>query len=464
MSTTHENRGEKGVSRRGFLKSTAAVGAGLAAAPVILGAEKAGPTDIQVGVIGAGTEGRVLIEQAVKIPGVKFTAICDIWSYSQRYTSRRLHAYGHDVMDHIYTDYQEMLEKEKDRIDAVIIATPDFWHAEQAIACLEAGKQVYCEKEMSNDLEKAKAMVEAAKKTGNLLQIGHQRRSNPRYLFAKKKLLDEAKLPGRITHIYGQWNRSTAAAQPKGFPEKYPIDEKTLQQYGYENMFQFRNWRFFWKYGGGAMEDLGSHQIDIFPWFIDGKPTSVQASGGTDYWKEYETYDNVLAIYTFETAAGVVRAFYQTLSTTSARGYYEAFMGDEGTLSISEAPGQCRVYAEGHLPAKDGKHAWHEWVDKGYLIKVEEEEAAAEEPKSAADQIMAVYASEPPTQFMFNVDVEKSYHQPHIENFFDAMRDDTVELNCPAEVGYETAVMVLTANEAVKSGKTIEFTEADFQV
>jgi len=464
MSEMHENATTQGVNRRGFLKSTAAVGAGLAVAPTILGAEKAGPTDIRVGIIGAGTEGRVLIQQAIKIPGIKFTALCDIWKYSQRYTGRRLHAYGHEVLEHTYTDYQDMLEKEKDRMDAVIVATPDFWHAEHANACLEAGLQVYCEKEMSNDLAEARSMVETAKKTGNLLQIGHQRRSNPRYIFAKKKLIDEAALPGRITHIYGQWNRSTAAASPRGYPKKYPIDEKTLQKYGYENMFQFRNWRFFWKYGGGAMEDLGSHQIDIFPWFTDGKPTSVQASGGTDYWDKYETYDNVLAIYTFDTPKGVVRAFYQTLTTTSARGYYEAFMGDEGTLSISEAPGPCRVYAEGHLPDVEGEHAWHKWVEKGYLIRVEEEEAAAEAPKSAADQIMAVYASKPPTAFMFNVDVEKSYHQPHIENFFDAMRDDKVELNCPPEVAYETCVMVLTANKAVEAGKTIPLTEEDFKV
>ena len=65
---------------------------------------------------------------------------------------------------------------------------------------------------------------------------------------------------------------------------------------------------------------------------------------------------------------------------------------------------------------------------------------------------------------MFNVDVEGSYHQAHIQNFFDAMRDDKVKLNCPADVAYETCVMVLTANEAVKAGKTIEFSEEDFKV
>ncbi|MBE3132631.1 MAG: Gfo/Idh/MocA family oxidoreductase, partial [Acidobacteria bacterium] len=417
MSNPQKTRSSMSVSRREFLRSSAVVGAGLVMAPTILAAENAGAADINVALIGAGTQGRVLLEQAVKIDGVKFKAVCDIWSYSQRYTSRRLKAYGHEV--NVYEKYEEMLEKEKD-LQAVIVATPDFMHAEHAIACLKAGKHVYCEKEMSNDLGKAKQMVLAARETGKLLQIGHQRRSNPRYIMAKEKLIDDAKLPGRITHIYGQWNRSTAASAPKGFPDKYEIEAAALQKYGYENMFQFRNWRMFKKYGGGPMEDLGSHQVDVFPWFINGKPKSVQASAGVDYWKEYELYDNILAIYEFTTEKGIVRAFYQTLTTSSARGYYESFMGDEGTLTISESPSQCRVYAEGHLPAKDGKHPWMPWVDKGYLIKVPDEAEKTEEPKSATDAIMSIYKSKPPTAFMFNIEVEETYHKDHIENFVNA--------------------------------------------
>ncbi|MCH8136742.1 MAG: Gfo/Idh/MocA family oxidoreductase, partial [Proteobacteria bacterium] len=79
-------------------------------------------------------------------------------------------------------------------LDAAIIAVPDFMHHELTNACLKAGLHVYCEKEMSNDLEKARSMVVTARETGKLLQIGHQRRSNPRYIFARKKLLNDAKL------------------------------------------------------------------------------------------------------------------------------------------------------------------------------------------------------------------------------------------------------------------------------
>ena len=139
-----------------------------------------GAKDINVALLGAGAEGQILMQACRKIPDVQFKAVCDIWeAWNQKNMAKLLKAYKYEC--NAYTDYKEMLDKEKGKIDAVIIATPDFWHAEHAIACMEAGLHVYCEKEMSNDLAKARQMVEAQKKTGKLLQIGHQRRSNPRY-------------------------------------------------------------------------------------------------------------------------------------------------------------------------------------------------------------------------------------------------------------------------------------------
>ncbi len=99
-----------------------------------------------------------------------------------------------------------MLAQEKD-LDAVIIATPDWLHSPITIACLEAGLHVYCEKEMTNDIEDARKMVLAQRKSGKLLQIGHQRRSNPRY-WAVNNLIHKDKIAGNLTHVFGQWNRS----------------------------------------------------------------------------------------------------------------------------------------------------------------------------------------------------------------------------------------------------------------
>ena len=86
-----------------------------------------------------------------------------------------------------YENYEDLLAKEKD-LQAVVVATPDFWHAPITNACLKAGLHVYCEKMMSNTIEGARSMVQTMRETGKLLQIGHQRRSNPRYLFALNRL------------------------------------------------------------------------------------------------------------------------------------------------------------------------------------------------------------------------------------------------------------------------------------
>ncbi len=164
----------------------------------------------------------------LKIPGVRFKAVCDIWTaFNQKRVSRMLTKYYHE--HNTYVDYKEMLDKEKD-LDAVIIATPDFWHAEHTVACLKADLHVYSEKEMSNTLKSARQMVLAARETGKLLQIGHQRRSNPRYVFCYEKLLKEAKLLGQITAVTGQWNRSVRG--PLGWPKKTAIDQAILEKYG----------------------------------------------------------------------------------------------------------------------------------------------------------------------------------------------------------------------------------------
>jgi predicted dehydrogenase len=193
-----------------------------------------GNDDINVALLGAGAQGQVLMSAVLKMgknSGVRFRAVCDIWELQNlKRASRTLKAYkayGHE--GNSYVDYREMLDKEKD-LDAVIVATPDFWHAEHAVACLKRGLHVYCEKEMSNTVEGARKIVEAARQSGKMLQIGHQRRSNPRYRHCYEKLIKEAKLLNRITTINGQWNRSRAACEDLGWPKDSDIDEATLKQ------------------------------------------------------------------------------------------------------------------------------------------------------------------------------------------------------------------------------------------
>jgi len=439
-----------GMDRRSFLQSTAALGAGLAVVPNVLTRAAGGGDDINIALLGAGAEGQVLMNAILKIPNIRFKAVCDIWeAYNQKRVSRLLKRYGHE--NNAYVDYKEMLDKEKGNIDAVIIATPDFWHAEHAIACMEAGLDVYCEKEMSNDLSKAREMVAAQKRTGKLLQIGHQRRSNPRYIHCFDKLITQADMLGRVTTVNGQWNR--AAREPLGYPTKAAIPDDVLAKYGFESMDQFRNWRWYKKLGGGPIVDLGSHQIDIYSWFLGCTPQSVIASGGTDYYdsKTHEWYDTVMAIYEFPTKKGLVRAYYQVLTTNSSEGYYERFMGDQGTLMISESAARGSVYRE------QGAPEWDKWVKLGFV-----NEPKKEEEKAEASAVLDVRETMAPPAYEIPVSMEgKPYHQPHLENFFNAMKGKE-KLNCPAEIGYETAVMVLKVNEAVEAQRRLEFGEGEF--
>ncbi len=444
-----QNKNAKVIDRRQFIKTSTAAGASLILAPhVLTGAKSFGVDDINVALLGAGAQGQVLMNACLKIPGIRFKAVCDIWKeYNQKRVYRLLGKYGHKL--NAYEDYREMLANEKD-LDAVIVATPDFWHAEHATACLEAGLNVYCEKEMSNTLEGAKQIVRAAKKSGKLLQVGHQRRSNPRYIHCYEKLIKEAKILGHITTINGQWNR---AVQPDlGWPEKYAIPQPRLEQYGFQSMAQFRNWRWYKGFGGGPIVDLGSHQIDIFSWFLDAVPLSVMASGGTDYYdsQTHEWYDTVMAMFEYDTPKGLVRAFYQTITTNSNMGYFENFMGDQGTLQISESAGRAGIYREQSAPL------WDKWVDKSFLNAPAEEKIP-----NVNEAVLDVRETVAPPKYELPVTFNDPYHKPHLENFFNSIRG-TDTLNCPAEVGYETAVAVLKVNEAVEKASLVKYDRNEF--
>ena len=417
-------------------------------------ASPAGGSDVQpinIALLGAGAEGQVLTDAMLRIPGLRFRAVCDIWTeYNQKRVVNQLGKFNHVVNG--YEDYREMLDKERE-LDAVVIATPDFWHSQHTVDCLKAGKHVYCEKEMSNTLEGARAMVAAARETGKLLQIGHQRRSNPRYLHCYEKLLGEAKLLGRVVTVSGQWNR--AVAPDLGAPARYAIPDARLKQYGFKDMHQFRNWRWYKGLGGGPIVDLGSHQIDIYTWFLGANPSAVMASGGQLYYDPatHEWYDTVMAVYDYDTPAGPVKAFYQTQTTNGSQGYFETFMGDQGTLLISESETYgAKLYRDPNAPA------WDEWVQKGYISAPK-----LQEMKEKTEGVTDVRESVSPDEHKVSIVLRDPYHQPHLQNFFDAVRGNAT-LHCPAEVGYESAVGVLKVNEAIEAKTRLTFGPGDFRI
>lgn len=454
-----------GLNRRNLIKSAAVAGAGILLARNAIGEGKPSPAStpasvpstqpmlpdpaskpfgINVALVGTGKQGRVLLNEMLKIPGLNFKAVCDIWDYNRKYGAgivKRL-TDGKQVAAS-YVDYQEMLNKEKG-LDAVIVATPDWMHSPVTCAALKAGLHVYCEKEMANTLDAARAMVETSRSTGKLLQIGHQRRSNPRYLHALK-LLTHDKVAGNITAMYGQWNRPVQVVDLP--PRAHHIPADILEKYGYDTMERFYNWRWYKKFGGGTIADLGSHQIDVFSWFLGANPTSVVGSGGSDYFADREWYDQAMAIYQYPGKKGVVRAFYQVLNTTSNGDYYETIMGDEGSLQISENGKTGYFFRETASPRKP-------WEDEAAMV---------EKAGKAAIELKVGYTikSEAERKAMEN-QMAKSIHRVHLENFFLAIRDG-VKLNCPGELAYETTVAVLRVNDSIAADKRLKFKPEDFK-
>jgi predicted dehydrogenase len=438
------------LNRREFLSATAVAGAAMlleacksdsneqkAAVP------KSSLNTINVALVGYGEEGKILLESLLNIEGVRLVALCDIWEYHRGEGERYLQKLGNKVRT--YENFEDLLAKEKD-LQAILIATPDFCHAPMTNTSLKAGLHVYCEKMMSNTIEGARSMVQTMRETGKLLQIGHQRRSNPRYVFTLNRLLHDAKFCGRLTAVQGQWNR--AVKEDFGWPKKYEMPASMLAKYGYKDMHQFRNWRWYRGLGGGPLSDLGAHQIDIFNWWLGTTPKSVVASGGLDYFKNHDWYDNAMVIYEYPLAQGVARAFYQVQTTTSAGGgYFESFSGDDGTIKMSEDPSICAIYREARADAV----SWDDLAQKGY-VRAKQTSADAtrvdvRETAQLAEYEIPVFFNKPP-------------HQPHLENFFNAIRG-TAKLNCPGDEAFTSEYVIHKANEAVDAEKKLSITSEE---
>jgi len=467
------------MDRRGFIRQGAALSAGaglfLATGKSAIAQATSADRVLKVGIVGCGAQGQRLLNACKDIPNIEFVAICDIWNYSRNQMLGMLRSATSQPAQ--YEDLEEMLAKQKD-IECMLIATPDFMHAPHTRMCLEAGKSVYCEKMMANTIEAAKDMVKAQRETGGLLQIGHQRHSNPRYLHLRDNVLRSAHMLGRITHCYGQWNRGVSASQPLTMPKKYQIPADKLAKYGYNSPEEYRNWRFYSKYGAGPISDLGAHQIDMFNWFAGTTPVAVMAQGGVDYYDglegrvKYELPDNVMAMYEYKTAEGTMRAYYQVITTSGSQGYYEKLMGIDGSVTISENPTYNQIYREPNAPEweqfSQGPNPyvvrspdqvynkfWEKpkpWTRPKMWMDVKKGAADARESKALESWILPVILTRPP-------------HAPHLDNFFAAVRKkDPSILTCNVEDAFRACVTVLKCYESMQTGCKYVFKPDDFTV
>ncbi len=311
------------LGRRNFLRvlsGTPALAA-LGVAAAVKGPVRGGP--VRLGFIGLGGQGRVLLEQTDP-RYAEVVALCDINPLQLQKADASLVKASRQAVKH-YADWKEMIEKE--RLEGVVIASPLFTHTDVAVGCMEAGLHVLCEKMMGIDDASCRRMADAARRTGRVLEIGHQRYYNPIYQasyegIVKAGLLGEVYHARLVWHRNGNWRRKA----------ELPSADYDAARWGYPSFDHLINWRLYKQYSRGHMAELASHMVAITDWFFGAAATAAVGCGGVFRFKDgREVPDH--SYVTLEYPGGR-NALFTSIESNAFDNYYEAYYGTNGTLIL----------------------------------------------------------------------------------------------------------------------------------
>jgi predicted dehydrogenase len=328
------------MNRRQFLKNTSAAFIALSAAsyvPTTFAAEKVR----RVGLIGAGWYGKSDLWRLVQVAPIEIISICDpdkhmlaeaVEIAGQRQKSAK--------PPRTYNDYREML-KEKD-LDIVLIGSPDHWHALHAIAAMESGADVYCQKPISRDVREGEAMLDAARRLKRVVQIGTQRKSTPHLIDVKKQVV-EAGLLGTIGHVelccyFHMRANGNPPLEPVPDFLDYEMWTGPAPLRPYDGLPHKRWWRTFTEYGNGIMGDMCVHMLDTVRWMLHlGWPKRISSAGGIFVQKEGKSNITDTQTATFEYDGLDAVWQHRTWGTPDDPDYPWALFiyGEKGTLKAS---------------------------------------------------------------------------------------------------------------------------------
>ena len=306
-------------SRREFIKQTATALAGFIIVPrYVLGGNRPdgskyiAPSDmITLGFIGCGKQGRILSNSFLATNEIRILALSEVYNDKTELMLKTVKANqekykqtGNQSDISVYTDYRELLSR-KD-IDAVVIATPDHWHAAMAVRAAEAGKDIYCEKPLSLTVKEGRAMVKATRKHNRIFQTGSMQRSWPEFRQAVELIrngyIGDIKsikvnigappvaynLPEEVTPAGLDWKKWLGPNEFKPFnAELAPPITKDV----------YPNWRNYKEFGGGMVTDWGAHMFDIAQWALDmdkSGPVEVIAPDADHPFLTYKYKNNVV--------------------------------------------------------------------------------------------------------------------------------------------------------------------------
>ncbi|MFP6675967.1 MAG: Gfo/Idh/MocA family oxidoreductase [Pirellulaceae bacterium] len=402
---------EQKSKRRDWLRvATMATGAGLLTTTTESARGYQANDTLHVACIGTGGRCRRLMSRLVQVPNVKIVAVCDIWDVHLAAAKKLA-----DAKATTETDYRKLLERGD--IDAVLIASPDHWHVPMTVDACNAGKDVYVEKPLTHDLSEGPRVIEAQNKNKCIVQVGTQQRSMP-HLQEARKILQSGEI-GTVRKIHLTWNRNTArwvkpdyGIDPKSIPWKQFLGNAPDQPF---DEYRFRNWRWFWDFGGGIFTDLMVHWIDTAHWMLDMHLPASAASIGdhfaaADLWQTPDTVQTLLHY----PKDGIQAYFEGTFVNHRNRAMIE-FMGTKATLYCDR--GRYEVHAERGSDVKS-----RERIDGKKGVR-------------GAD---------------FFEEVDGALF--HLANWVDCVRTRK-RPTCPVEEGVKSAAAAHLANMSVRSGR-----------
>jgi len=455
---------DNSTSRRKFLHQIGATGLITAASPFtsLAAQEKAeerilnydrrisSNDKIRIGVIGFGVQGHFDLNTALKVPGVELAGICDL------YTGRIENAkelYGKDL----YTtrNYKELLDR-KD-IDAVLICTTDCWHARITLDALAKGKHVYCEKPMVYKIKEGYPVMEAARKSGKVVQVGSQRVSS--IGLAKAKELLAAGEIGKLNMVNAVYDRQSsigawqytipkdADAMTTNWDKFIEVTEKMAF-----DARKFFWWRAFKEVGTGVAGDLFIHLLSGTHFMTNSKgPESIYSTGQFSYWKDGRNLPDVMS--------GVMQypdckdhdAFQMTLQVNfiSGTGGQEIIrlIGSEGTIEVR---GNNLTIKHSLMPEAPGFGGYDSVFT--FSKSMQDEMKADYEAKWTPEQRKRKVKED----IIFKAPDGYSDHLDHFTNFFDSIRTGKPVVE-DAEFGFRAAAPALSCNESYLSKKIVKW-------
>ncbi len=449
-------------SRRDFLRlaATSTVAAGFA--PAVLASRRtqtlkpetrrgSANDRIQLATIGMGIQGHIDTQSALRTGDIELVAVADC------YDGRLAHAkemFGNGVAT--TRDFREILARPD--VDAVIVATSDHWHAQIAIEAMRAGKDVYLEKPMVQDIEEGPQVMEVARETGRILQVGSQRVSS--LLSQKAKEMYEAGAIGELNMVQAKVNRNSALG---AWQYTLPVDASpetidwdrflgNAPQRPFDPVRFFR-WRNYWDYGTGVPGDLFVHLFSGVHYILGSNgPSRVMSTGGLRYWQdERDVPDIMVGLYDYP-ATDAHPAFnlvmQVNLADGSGGGDESLLIGSEGTISVGWGSVILRRQPRAEVSEDE--------IFRGY-------NSVFTYPKEGVENLLADWRQKNPnapvkTQ---NVDViEEKFDAPrgynehleHHKNFFEAVRT-RVPVVEDAAFGYRAAAPCILTNRSYREEK-----------